>query len=219
MMNYWSAPINYLINDKKWYVKIAILAACLFLVIPAAILGGYMLEVLRYTRKNTEGLDSDMPPMELEFARLVGYWVEGIRLGVQGLILCIPFTFCWIVGIFAFAISHNGEAGSVGLVIMLAAFLLGLVFCVLAALAMPAVYILASENKSWLAVTNFSRLKEIMTSSISTYIITTLVGMVYNFVASCVAGPFSVLTSPMACICNGQLLGQYARNMDLRSFA
>ena len=122
-------------------------------------------------------------------------------------------------GIFAFAISQNGEAGSVGLVIMLAAFLLGLVFCVLAALAMPAVYILASENKSWLAVTNFSRLKEIMTSSISTYIITTLVGMVYNFVASCVAGPFSVLTSPMACICNGQLLGQYARNMDLRSFA
>ena len=94
------------------------------------------------------------------------------------------------------------------------------IFFVLALLAVPAIYILAARDDSWLTVFKLRPMLDLVLAHFDEYLRIVIVSFIYRAVAvltgSVIAGLGNILTVPMAGLCICELYGQYA-GLDIKA--
>lgn len=206
-MNYLH-PLDYLFNGESWVKKLFILIVTnLFFLPTAPIYAGYQLAIVRSRGRH----DEKLPDLEVSVASMASLFVDGLRLLLQFLVAFLPVV-ALVVGAACLAYCSENSMHTVYRVWAILG--IAFIFFVLALLAVPAIYILAARDGSWLTVFKLRPMLDLVQAHFDDYLRLVIVSFIYRAAAvltgSVIAGLGNILTAPMAGLCICELYGQYA---------
>lgn len=214
-------PIDAFFKDRNWLAVLGWLALYTLTVIGCFAVTGYVIRVVKRVKEGVE----ELPDAFGGFDNLIDLWMDGLRFFISTLIYSVPAIVIGIViGCMFMALVFGSDSGrseealGVGLVAgLLITCVAILLFSLLISTISPALFIMASEDPGWGFAFNFSRLAGIIKADFGTYVLLFLAVFAYLLVFGLCGNIIPVvgglIFTPLAQICMGHLIGQYARTI------
>ncbi|MCC7352712.1 MAG: DUF4013 domain-containing protein [Anaerolineae bacterium] len=200
---------TYVFDDEEWVSKLliaAVLSFLSFLIVPAIIITGYMVGIVRNVRR---GDPRPLPKWE----NLGDMFRDGLMLLVAFLVYSLPLLviLCPII-VIAIATGDSQSAQDTLSVLSVCFTCLAVLWGIVLALVSPALYIRYAETNELSALFRFGDIVSFTTSNIGPVIVVIVVGWVASLIASIVGlllcGIGLVVTTPWATLVMAHLYAQ-----------
>ena len=220
---------TFVTEDDEWVVKIGIgvvLSVFSFLILPAFLLGGYLVGVSRNVK---DGLPQPLPQWE----RWEKLFMDGLYVGIAQLIYTLPFWLLMcIAGVAAVGVGGVGDEGvaAAGIsAIALVTICLALLFFIALFFLSPAIVIQYVRTEEFGATLRFGEVLGIARDHMAKIVMAALAALVASLVLSAVVGVLnfipclgniaafiiSIVAAPWLSVAMGHLYGQIAADVDM----
>ncbi len=200
-------PLNYVLKSADIFKKLIILIVFSIFIITGPAVAGYCIRAIRAIRDGNDELPN------LEFGDFGELFVDGLRLGVQMLLLMLPTLIISLISFTAMFTGKDGAIVAAVAVILIVGLLNALIFVYYG----TAVTCLAIEDSSWLLAFKFSELNEIVTAKRSNYFKAVGCSIIWNILFSLVSSfvPIvgSFIASPFTMAAQAYFSGMYMREI------
>jgi len=206
---------SFVFEDDQWITKILIGAAILLLgtvfswvlliplILAFALLGGYMVEIMRYVMRGDLG---KLPEWD-DWGKLIA---DGLKVVVIGIVYSLPIiiiSICLAIPMGIFAENAEGLSTIIGLFLSC----LSILYSIALSITLPAAIAFYAAADDMSAAFRFGDVFRFVGDNLSTYLITFIMSWVANLVGSLgsvVCGIGWLVTYPYAIMVTGHLYGQ-----------